>query len=243
MKIPKRINPDNLKDSIVQVLFNPGIAPELVLGSFNYILSDTFKFIAASPKRREVKVSETEGLIIDQLERGFFIDKTEKVKVDVSATAIVFNLYKKYVGWEIYFPIIQSTIGELFDSNIIKEVNRVGIRYISQFDNISLIDNLHMSLAINIPNKNLEATQVRSEYRDDSFRVILTLINKINSAQPAKNESSNTSIIDIDVIQLGNNLHTTGSVLECIEKGHKKQKETFFALLKPDFLESLHPEY
>ena len=64
-----------------------------------------------------------------------------------------------------------------------------------------------MSLAINIPNKNLEATQVRSEYMDESFRIILTLLNNINSDKESDEQVKNTSIIDIDVIQIGNNLN------------------------------------
>ncbi|HRH66237.1 MAG TPA: TIGR04255 family protein [Bacteroidia bacterium] len=242
MKIPKKINPDNLKDSIIQVLFNPGIAQELVLGSFNNFLSDTFDFVAASPKRKEVRVSDTEGLIIDQLERGYFLDKTKKVKVDVGANGIVFNSFKNYVGWEIYFPIMKNTISKLFEKGVIKEVHRVGIRYISQFDNVSLVENLEMSLALNIPNKNFEATQIRSEYVDQSFRVILTLINNINQNKEDSKPTANTSIVDIDVIQIGN-INSANTVIEYIEKGHQKQKETFFSLLKPKFLETLHPEY
>ncbi len=243
MKIPKKINPDNLKDSIVQILFNPGIAPEFVLGSFNHHLSDSFKFVAASPKRIGAKVTDTEELIIGQLERGYFLDKTELLKVDVSANGIVFNSYKNYVGWETYFPIVKNTISKLFDEGIIKEVNRVGIRYISQFDNVSLLDNLEMSLTLNIPNKNLEATQIRSEYLDESFRVILTLINSINPNKEDKKQPANTSIVDIDVIHIGNNLNNANTVIEFIDRGHQKQKETFFSLLKPKFLETLHPEY
>ncbi len=243
MKIPKKINPDNLKDSIVQVLFNTGIPPELVLGTFNHNLSDNFNFVAASPKRREVKVTETAGLLIDQFERGYFLDKSGQIKVDVGANGIVFNSLKNYIGWGNYFPIIVSSIKKLFEISLIKDVSRIGIRYISQFDNVSLIDNLRMNLEIDIPNKNLEATQIRSEYLDDNFRVILTLINKINKVPGTAKQDSNTSIIDIDVIQLGKSLTDADSVLENIDKGHQKQKETFFALLKPDFLETLHPEY
>ena len=112
MKIPKKINPDNLKDSIVQVLFNPGIAPELVLGSFNHVLSDIFKFVAASPKRREVKVTDREGLIIDQLERAYFLDNAEQVKVDVGANAIVLTCSKNIWDGKHIFPSFKPLLAD-----------------------------------------------------------------------------------------------------------------------------------
>lgn len=240
MKIPKKINPDNLKDSIVQIVFNTGIAPELFLGTFNNILSDIFKFSVGFPKQKELKVTENNEII---LEGGFFLDTNESIKVNVSSNVIVFNSYKNYIGWDHYFPIIKTTIEKLFATNLIKEIKRIGIRYISQFDNTSLIDNLNMNLSIDIPNKNLEATQIRTEFTEGEFRIILTLINKIKQLQGDTKKDLNTSIIDIDVIQLPANLNNSKTTLEAIENGHQKQKAVFFSLLKPTFLETLNPEY
>ena len=243
MKIPKRINPDNLKDTLVQVLFNPGISPELFLGTFNHAFSEVFTFKAALPKRKELKISEAEGLIFEPLEKGYFLDKEEKIKVDVSGNAIVFNTFKDYILWDNYFPVISATIERLFATGMIKEINRIGIRYISQFDNTSLIDNLNMNLSLDIANKNLEATQLRTEFVENEFRVILTLINRINQLQGEVKKDMNTSIIDIDVIQLPVDMKDSKSAIEAIKNGHQKQKTTFFSLLKPAFLETLNPEY
>ena len=242
MKIPKRINLDNLKDTIVQVLFNPGISPELFLGTFNHTFSDVFTFKAALPKRKEIKISEAEGLIFESLEKGYFLDKDEKIKVNVSGSAIVFNTFKDYILWDNYFPVISATIEKLFATGMIKQINRIGIRYISQFDNTSLIDNLNMHLSLDIPNKNLEATQLRTEFAENEFKVILTLINCINQLQDEIKQGK-TSIVDIDVIQMPEDMRDSKSTLEAIINGHQKQKTTFFSLLKPEFLTTLNPEY
>ena len=54
MKIPKKITPDFLKDTIIQLLFNPGVPPELVLGEFKTQMSDVFSFVTS--KRIPVQI-------------------------------------------------------------------------------------------------------------------------------------------------------------------------------------------
>lgn len=244
MKLPKKINPDNLKDTIIQILFDAKIPSELFLGVFSTTFSDTLKFTAASPKSQEIKL-EGNQFVFSPLEKGFFLDNTETIKVNITSNSIVFNTYDKYIGWDKFFPVISTIIEKLFSSNLIEEINRIGVRYISQFDQTSLIDNLKIKLSIDIdtPNKNLEATQLRTEFVDNDFRVILTLINRINQLQGEVQKDLNTSIIDIDVIQLPTNMNNSKAAIQAIENGHQKQKTTFFSLLKPAFLETLNPEY
>lgn len=238
MKIPKRINPDNLKDSIVQIRFNSGIAPELFLGTFATNFGDTFKFAAAIPK---VALEGNKQQIV--VEGGHFLDKSELIKVNVASDSITFNTYKNYQGWHNYFPIIKTTIEKLFSTNLITEIKRIGIRYISQFNNTSLIDNLNMNLTIDIPNKNLESTQIRTEFSEGEFKVILTLINKIKQIPESNKNELKTSIIDIDVIQLLTKMTDSKTAIEAIDNGHQKEKTVFFSLLKPAFLETLNPQY
>ena len=241
MKIPKKISPDNLKDTVIQILFNPGVAPELVLGAFNFGLSDTFKFVASLPAKKGIKVSANDGIFLESIQKGYFLDMKELVKVDITSNSISFNTFKDYIGWDSYLPVISNTLTKLFEIGLIKEINRIGIRYISQFDNTNLFENLNMTLSIDVPNKVFEATQVRSEFSDNNYKVIMTLINKIKNTE--NNKEINTSIIDIDVIQLFDNLKEAKTAINAIEEGHQKQKHTFFTLLKPAFLETLNPEY
>lgn len=243
MNVPKKINPDNLKDSIVQILFNSEIHSAIFLGAFNQLFSDNFTFIVTQPKRKEIKLPDNEGILLEPIENGFFLDKSEKIKIDVSSNAIVFNSYKEYVLWDNYYPVIKNTIEKLFSNNMIKEVTRIGIRYISQFQDIDLIDSLNINFSIQGLNNNYESTQIRTEYLENEYKIILTLINKINQLQKEVSLNSKVSIIDIDVIQITKTLNNSKLTLDAIINGHDKQKLIFFSLLKPNFLESLNPEY
>jgi len=242
MKIPKRINPDSIKDSIVQILFTPAIAPELFIGTFNQVFSDTFHFQVAPPKRREFKTTDTEAFFVEPVERGYFLDTDNKIKVDLSANAIVFNSFNEYVLWENYFLLIKNTIKRLFESKLISSVNRIGIRYISQFENKKLFDILKVDLNIGeFKTDDFETSHIRSEFNDDNCSVILTLINSKLSAQGL----TPSSIVDIDIIQIfgESGVNDFAEVVKQIDHGHTKQKTTFFTLLKQEFLESLNPEY
>jgi len=242
MKIPKKISPDNLIATIVQVLFESPISSELFLGTFNSLFSDSLKFVAASPKKTEIipKIGE---LLLEPIEKGFFLDKEEKIKVEVTGNSLGFNLYKSYVGWEKYFALIGSIIGKLFAAGYIKEINRIGVRYISQFAKVNLFDSLNINLSIQLPNNDLNSAQIRTEFNEDAFRVILNLINRINQVNGELRKNLNVSIVDIDVIQEKIKLDNSKIVLETIANCHQKQKSIFFSLLKPEFLETLNPEY
>lgn len=241
MQIPKKINPDNLKDTIIQIVFNPSIPPEVVIGSCYQTLLDSHEFIVG-PVKKEVKLTEKDGVVLESIERGYFLHRSKKVKLNVTPNSIVFNSYEKYAGWAEYYPLIEETLSKLFNASLIESVTRVGVRYISQFDANQLVDMLNMQLRIdNIRNKSLDSTQIRSEYIDDKFKIILTFLNRI-SAKPDKATQGYSSVVDIDIIQF-QQLMNLDDVLLAVKAGHEKEKETFFSLLKPDFLKSLNPEY
>jgi uncharacterized protein (TIGR04255 family) len=243
MKNPKSISPDNLKDTIIQVLFEPGIAPELILGSFNHNLKDKFDFVAGSPQIQERKIRGDEEIFVNAIERGFFLDKDQQVKVSVGGNAIIFNSYKGYIGWDRYFPIIKSTLETLLEEKIINHVIRIGVRYISQYPALPLFEKLNVSLSLPLSNKELNSTQIRTEIEEDNMKIILSLLNNIAAKNVNTDEDIAVSVIDIDVIQLFNQIGSLDEILNAISKGHEKQKNTFFSLLTKDFLSTLNPIY
>lgn len=239
MKIPRKISPDNLRDTIVQVLFNTCLSQELILGEYNNALSNFFKFIGTPTKQQPAILSSNQKIVLENVGRGYFLDHSERVKIDVRPEGISFNCYKQYIGWDEYFGIISLTLKILYDKGWVSEINRIGLRYISEFENVSLTKSLNLHLEVSLPNKSLDNTQVRSEYVDEEFKAIVTLINGV----PKPQSDAKVSIIDIDIIKLDNEIISLNNLLNIIERAHFKQKTTFFSLLKSDFLDSLNPVY
>ena len=239
MKIPKKITPDHLKDTIVQILFIPGVPPELILGNFSFLFKDSFKFVAS--KRLPQPIPGFPSII----ERNYyFTDLREEIKVEISENALTFNSLSKYIGWKKYFPLVESTLKLLLENGTIKAVNRIGTRYVSEFPDIGIFEKLQMSIDLNIPNKNFQTTHVRTEYNDDQFKVILNLSNDLLKPNIGIGKPSRFSLIDIDVISFFSvPISNQEQVIDLIDKSHFKQKTIFFSLLTEDFLNSLNPEY
>ena len=148
MKIPRKITPDNIKDSVVQIVFNPACPPELVIGRFENHLQNLLEFKGGTPPAKQVfRLPDGNELNFGQFQAGvfqggFFLDKNESVKVTVSANTLVFNTFKSYPGWEVILSVIKETVRTMFEKGITESIQRIGVRYISQFDDVAIFEKL-----------------------------------------------------------------------------------------------------
>lgn len=247
MKIPRKITPDNIKDSVVQIVFNPACPPELVIGRFENHLQNVLEFKGGTPPAKQVfRFPDGNELNFGQFQPGvfqggFFLDKKGAVKVTVGANTLVFNTFKSYPGWEAMLSVIKETVVIMFEKGITESVQRIGVRYISQFDDIPIFEKLKMSFALNISNKSFSTTQIRSEFDEDGFKIIINLLNNFQRVE--NNIPRMFSTMDIDVIKFYESSSDVGKIIDGVDKAHFRQKSTFFSLLSDEFLESLNPEY
>jgi uncharacterized protein (TIGR04255 family) len=244
MKIPRKITPDNIKDSIVQIVFNPACPPELVIGRFEYHLQTMFEFKGGGPpsSKQVFKLPDGNEFNFESgIAGGFFLDKKELVKVNVTSNTLTFNSFSGYPGWETMHGTIKSTVREMLEKGIIEAVLRIGVRFISQFNEIEIFQKLKLSLTLNISNKRFATTQIRSEYEEDGFKIILNILN--NFPRTEKNVQQKFSTVDIDVIKFYASSNDINDINDGVDKAHFKQKSIFFSLLSDEYLRTLNPEY
>lgn len=244
MKLPRKIDPDRIKDSIVEVKFTSHLPYEIYLGQIYQSLDETYKYTnrpTLGQKNiqlpvdfpRELKLTFGAPLSL------FFNDK---IKFEIQPGSIVFNCIENYINWDIYFPEIVKVLNQIHTSNCIVSYNRIGLRYISEYSEIDLTSITKFSFSFGMPDISSENYSFRSEYKEDNFRVILNLSNKI----PVLNEDSQkktVSSIDIDVISENFEINDLASLFAIIDKVHTIEKTTFFKLLQENFLKSLNPIY
>ena len=73
MKIPRKITPDNIKDSVVQFVFNPACPPELVIGRFENHLKDLLEFKGGTPPSKQIfRYLMGMSLISDNFKQVYF---------------------------------------------------------------------------------------------------------------------------------------------------------------------------
>jgi len=140
-----------------------------------------------------------------------------------------------YLGWHDLFAEFR-TIFETLRPVLIRQLNRIGIRYIDTFKgNILPNTKLDFRVAGCSPALSTISFHLPLEGRD-GFTLNLRVANGLFTQE----EAEIRSIIDLDASVYP---RSGDEVLELIESGHLQQKQLFFSLLKDEFLESLNPTY
>lgn len=236
MSLPKKISPDRIKNAIVEfgVIYTQPY--EVVLG---FVLDKIIK----NSNYQYVNSSSNIPLEIQELSGRNFLFFNEKIKFQLSPKTISINCYSNYISWSTYLPEIKKVIDLIneIESNII--INRIGLRYVSEYVNVDLEDCLKFEFTFGFPNIKSKHYSFNSEFQYKNALVILTLRNMMPTK--VSNETQNLSHIDIDVIKkhLKIKLSDNDILIQNLEEIHKYEKEIFFDLLKNDFLKTLKPEY
>lgn len=249
MVIPKKINPDSIKEAVVELKYQSDLPFELLLGLFVNAFDNTYTYTKRPVKTPSVLpgllVNQNNELVINIGNQNILYNK--KISIQVLPNAFVFSCLNQYIGWNDFMPEIEKAVKQISDSNKIKIWTRVGLRYITEYKDKDLKDCLKFSFSFGLPDIQSISTVFRSEFIYNNSKVILNLQNKI----PAINQQANVkqpeiipiSIIDIDVINEPLEISEFTAILETIEDIHNTEKEIFFKMLTDDFLKSLNPEY
>ncbi|MDR0796037.1 MAG: TIGR04255 family protein [Tannerella sp.] len=247
MSLPKKINPEKLKDTLVEIRYMQGIPQELMLGFVSNVLGELGYQYAPVPNQNiniEFDNSQQIAFGLGSNNGGFFIK--ENVRIQFVPNQIIFNCTAdKYIGWEKYLQIISGIITNLFEKKAIKSFNRVGIRYISEFKNIDIYQGIKGTLDISETGLKLESSILRLADETDNLKTYVTLTNKAKriSASPQEQKIIEASLIDVSVFENFNPISDLNILWEKLNKIHAKQKEIFFGLITIEFLETLNPEY
>lgn len=236
-QLPKSILPNPLLSSTVEIRFVSDLSSEEVYDLLSSVFEKDFPEITKrglaeeKQNRPELKYSAE------------YIMKGKDYQVFFDNNVIAFENIGGYHLWENYFPIVKSNLALLSEKKIIKQIERVGLRYVSFFENI---ENLKNILNVNL-NISFENYQSYSEH----FQTLLSFKERSILLQIAKNVKLSEedivkkgTLIDIDVSQ-NVNLPTTveNDLFAIIEKLHYEEKKLFFSLLKKEFLKKLTIHY
>lgn len=235
MKIPKRITPDRIKDAIVQLYFKSPYPFELLIGyAHSQLLKVGLEYISQS---QNGAYSQEINLRFNHL----FIDGQRVLKIHINPDySIAFNIVKSYPGWEHYEQCLFRIIRALIDNSLISSVEKIRVKYISEFKNIDLLENLKFEYNTTFLGASVSSSTSSLKWRESNMEINLGIGSKLSTPG---DEISYISIIDIDILCEKIRLSSAEEITDLISKCHIKEKEIFFKLLKEDFLATLKPEY
>lgn len=230
MQIPKSIDPDFLKDTIVEIRYLSDLPYEVLIGTAYKILKNIgFDYAAhTSPSKSTLKE------IIISNEHHFL---RQNVRVTFKPGSLVFNFHKVYPKWDIYFKSIKEVITQIYNDEIITKILRSGLRYINFFKETNVFDIIKPNWRINLADFKTRRSNIKTELFHEDYRVIINVGND-NPMQ------ADLSIIDIDVIMEKSLGIDFDELLPIIDKSHKIEKEIMFShIVKKEYLENKKVKY
>ena len=236
MNIPKKIDPERLKDTIVEIRFKSEAPFEYRLGLCYQVLKSLDVLPVLPFNTHSIELDPTNFLTLDY-PKNLFEDST--IRLRIKDDRLIFNTNGTYSGWKNFGQSIQNIVKKLFSEGLLGEFNWVGLRYVSEFENIQIFEKLIWGFQFVWQDVKSVNTSFRTEWLDETDHVIVNLVNN------AQRESDFYSLMDIDInyaleLQSSSPIET---LFEHIERLHAKEKAVFFGLMKPAFLELLNPSY
>lgn len=231
-RIPKKITPDSLLDTFVQVHYSLRVTKEQMLAAISGILAPEFSSVTmAAQDEQEIVVREDEVLFSGS---GILFRVREKLAS--------FNCSEGYIGWDKYRTLIELALQKMCEADLIVEFPRVSVRYINSLPWAPL----NKQVRVKFPSlPHLSASEhtlfQTTGHNEQGFQINLVVT---DNARIADADDKPVSLFDISVA------HTTPIPMRTLEvalteldKAHMIEKEVFFGMLSQDFLATLNPEY
>ena len=245
MTIPKKITPDHLKDTIVEIRFDSVSSLDLMPGIALALLTPLgFTYTPVQEQSFDLGVGQGQQISIEG-GIGFFVK--DNVRIQFIRNVIAFNCIEgKYLGWNDYYKIIKDVIQLFSSKGFIKSFNRVAIRYISEFESTDILDKIkgRFDLEETSVGLSLQNSVVRLAKEDGNIKIFVTLTNGVKKiSQVEGHDIETTSFFDVNVFENLAPNSDFSSLEKSLENVHLKQKESFFETINEDFKKSLRPEY
>jgi uncharacterized protein (TIGR04255 family) len=236
MVLPLKIEPERLKDTLIEIRYQSEQIFEYRLGLFHKVLTEHGLTPSIPFNAHPLELNPTNFLIADS---PINIFKNDILRLSVYNDRLVFNSNNTYQGWAVYGSQVKKLIELLLGNNLLGNIHWIGLRYVSEFVNIQIFDQLIWSFQYQWSDETAAVNTIfRTEWLDGNLRIIVNLVNN------AVREEQRYSLMDVDVnLAMDIESLTLLQLNEHLDGFHAKEKEIFFGLMKPDFLTSLNPTY
>ncbi|NDV16774.1 TIGR04255 family protein [Muricauda sp. TY007] len=236
-----KIEPDYIKDSVVEIRYTTSYPSELILGIIFERLKGEFEVLKQGDEVNTFQIpnnSESVELRLEKQKKSILHD--DEITVRLIPNGLVFNCLKGYLLWPKYFDKIKNVIGILNDSDVFDSFTRVGLRYINEYVDKKLEDIVNFQFQFGVAEVISDKYNFRTEFNLEDHLVILNLIKTTATPKGKDNPIVPVSFVDIDVIKQNIQVTEIEELFSIIDKAHSLEKHLFFEnLLKGEFLQTL----
>jgi uncharacterized protein (TIGR04255 family) len=236
---PKRISPCPIVEAIVELRFSSAVLPDAVFGIIYQEFGKDFSG----------RVEKLPILQLPEPIRAIDPNLMYQPHYKLVAGNLLFQIgprvtslsnFREYMGWDNFARKLTEVFLRLQKLQVVKAVERLGIRYINLFKD-DVYNNINLIILMNDEPLRTVRTTLRAEIEDDGFTTTLQIANP--ATLKIQSQAMVGSVIDIDVARQVFETDFFGNMESILEKGHYIEKKLFFSLLKMEFLSTLNPEY
>ncbi len=236
MKLPKKITPCPIVDSILELRFATGFPHDAVFG----IVYNAFK--SEYPKYESLPILQLPEPVRkadpNLRFKPYYRLSNDKFVIQIGADVATISSFPEYSGWDVFKQEICSFFKTIKTLSIIDDVSRIGLRVINFFPEADIFQEAKISFAISDEPVVSQKTLFTTEFSFEN-----NIKSTLNISNDAMINSIQGSIIDIDTFCEYNKEFNVSDILTEIELIHNKEKDLFFLLLKDAFLKKFNPEY
>jgi uncharacterized protein (TIGR04255 family) len=241
VRLPVKISPCPLVETITEIRFEPSVPAQAVFGLVYRALQKSFPQVVTLPQGAlpEAVFEQNPAL---KYQAHYRLDSQE-FSLMVGPRSLAVGTRGEYPGWNTVFPKFAETLSEGLATGVARRVERFGLRFINFFEE-DVFPNLHLSFSFR------NAPVVGGE---TFFKTVLDLGEVKAALQVGKDLMLNVpfkptrigSIIDIDcfMASLPSGNFLDEEVSRFLDIAHQREKETFFSLLREEFLQRFNPQY
>jgi uncharacterized protein (TIGR04255 family) len=237
LKLPKKISPNPLISSTIEVRFVSDISSEEAFEAISKVLKKDFPQLKKRDIPEKKDTPELEYL-------AKYILSNDDYHIFIDNNIIAFENIGEYHLWDNYYPIVKENLLKISEVITINEIKGIGLRYISFFKEIdTLSECFNFKFESPLLGYKLDNEFFRTQLCKNDVNITLHLV---RNAEIIKNEISDKgTLIDIDVTQSSNLSSSIGNDLfDIIQTLHQEEKTLFFSILNEDFLRKrFHLDY
>ena len=237
-KLPIEISPNPLVSSVVELRIITELKTEELLGKLFPLFGNEFSNINYSNIPINLRKNEPQFT-----HNPDFIFSNDEYTISFGTNIISFENIGTYHLWNNYYTLIKDVLLKLNKINFIKGIERIGVRYISSFENQPNLTNI---LKINFElldiNLHLQNNYLQTELIKNDIKLTLRVAENGNISKGKKHYKG--LFVDIDASKESNlPSPMDDELLSLINHLHKEEKLLFFSLLEDNFLATLKPIY
>ena len=244
-RIPARLKKEPLLEAIWEIRFDavkapiadllPGILYNTFGRKFSSVIRLPFADLPAAAFEHEPNLRYAPKI---RLEAG-------NQCVQIGPRMLSLHCRRPYSGWPQFSRDIMQLANAVRETGLVERLERFSLKYIDLIESEKPVGLSLLNLELKLAGFQLttEPVQLRTEIKENSLIHVLQVISPAEVFLQDKGERLVGILVDVDSIRPIAASESWDIVFQTLDEVHGSCKKMFFALLRPETIESLEPEY